>query len=140
MKTTKIHNAFTSLKDSAICDISHRGGNFGFRSADVVGALFADKSDAVRDKILDFMPAKFGAFCNYLGGGLRGAIVVSDFSPDMPGYAAKRLTKFGALCKAQYKAYEDDMGLNDDEYPDGDTNYEAIATAAVRGAGTVSAY
>src|SRR3990170_5491134 len=52
-------------------EISHRGGSLGFYGSDIAGYLEIDA---------DLLPRKFGAYCNYLGGGLRGCICTSDFS------------------------------------------------------------
>ena len=53
------------------CDISYRGGGIGFYQEDV--ARYFEIAN-------EHLPGKFGAYCNYLGGGLRGSICVSGFS------------------------------------------------------------
>jgi hypothetical protein len=105
----------------AIYDVGYRGGSFGFSSGDVVDALFPSISDETREKVLGFMPGMFGAYCNYLGGGLRGALIGSSFDREMPEKYAGPLRIFARVCVTRYKEIEDEMGLNAD-YEDGDTN------------------
>lgn len=121
-------------------DISHRGGTYGAASGDVVAALFPTLSDRTALMIDNWLPNKVGVHCNYLGGGLRGSINRSDFSKDMPAKYAKRIDSFTRECKNRYLAIENGEGLNDEEYPDGDTNWDAIGTNRSRAAGVKSAY
>lgn len=121
-------------------DISHRGGTVGAASHVVVDHLFADKSADVQAALMDMLPNNVGAYCNYLGGGLRGAITASNYSTRMPAYAAKRIDAFTAECKAEYKRIEDKAGLNDEEDEDGETNWEAWGTNKARAAEIASAY
>jgi hypothetical protein len=76
------------------CDISYRGGGIGFYGSDVARAFDVSEGD---------LPGKFGAYCNYLGGGLRGSINASEFSSDIIGRKAKLLE---ALAEACVRAYD----------------------------------
>lgn len=138
----KVNEAIGNLVAAGKVDyeVSYRGGHYGFDSGYVVDELFPQISDEVREKILDFMPRKFGAACNYLGGGLRGAIFASDFDSKMPEKYADPLRIFARVCVTKYKEMEDEMHLNDEEYPDGETNWEAMGTNASRNAGIISGY
>lgn len=112
-------------------DISHRGGGIGFYGSDV--ANWVDVSEG-------YLPNKFGAGCNYLGGGIRGSIFPSDFSTEITGRKAKILRELTLACVRVYENTENGSGLNDEEYPDGDTNWEAKATKGARKSGIISAY
>ena len=88
---------------------------------------------------VNYLPRKFGAYCNYLGGGIRGAIMASSFSKDVPEKKARILEALAEACKRAYENAENETGMNDD-YEDGETNWEAEATKAARKANLVSAY
>lgn len=113
-----------------IVDIGYRGGGLGF-SRDTLARAFNIEAW--------MLPRKVGAFCNYLGGGLRGAIGASTWHPDMPTKAAKLLEALTEACVRAYQAAEDESGMNDDG-PDGETNWEALGTRMSRLAGIQSAY
>jgi len=121
-------------------EISHRGGTYGANAGDVVSALFPTLSDDKIDKIINLLPNKVGVHCNYLGGGLRGSINRSDYAKELPAKYAKRIDTFTRECKNRYLAIENGEGLNNEEYPDGDTNWDAIGTNRSRVAGVKSAY
>lgn len=112
-------------------DISYRGGNLGFSGADIADLVDVDEH---------LLPSKFGVYCNYLGGGLRGAICASGFSIDVPEEKAEILDAISKSCRRAYEYYENQSHLNDEEYPDGETNWEAEGTDRIRNAGIVSAY
>ena len=114
-----------------IYDIGHRGGNLGFSGAAVAEHFDLDSG---------LLPRNFGAYCNYLGGGIRGSVSASTFSNQITGRKAKLLIALGEACVRAYKSVEDENGQNDEEYPDGDTNWDAVATKAARNAGIQSAY
>ena len=114
-----------------VCEISHRGGGVGFYAEDVAEAFDVDKL---------YLPGKFGAGCNYLGGGIRGSIFPSGFSNKITGRKADLLTALSEACVRVYEDIENESALNDDEYPDGDINYDAQATKGARKAGIKSAY
>jgi len=107
-------------------DIGYRGGTLGFRAEDVAAAFGIDEN---------LLPRHIGAFVNYRGGGLRGAICVSTYSKEITGKKKELLDELLAACKRAYESLENGSGLNDDEYPDGDTNWEAQGTKAARAAG-----
>jgi hypothetical protein len=77
-----------------ICDISYRGGNIGFYGSDVARVFDVCESD---------LPNKFGAGCNYLGGGLRGSIFGSDFSKEITGRKEILLTALADACVRVYE-------------------------------------
>ena len=116
--------------DRPIYEIGGRGGNFGFSGQSVGNLLDIDP---------DYLPRNLGAYCNYLGGGLRGAIVVSNYSKSITGEKKALLDEFLAACKRVYQNIEDESGMNSD-YEDGETNWEAAGTKATRAAGVVRAY
>lgn len=123
-----------------IGDISHRGGTYGAYATVAVGTLFPTLSEEQERRVLDCLPNKIGAFCNYLGGGLRGAIVRSDYAAALPAKYARRIDAFTRECVRRYNEIENGEGLNEETYPDGDTNWEAQGTKKVRAAGVKSAY
>lgn len=114
-----------------ICDLSYRGGNLGFYGSFI--AEFVGVEDCL-------LPNKFGAYCNYLGGGLRGTINASDFSNDITGSTRELLEAIANACVRAYNYYENETGLQDEEYPNGETNWENLGTNKSRQAGVVSAY
>ena len=77
-----------------ICDISYRGGNIGFYGSDVANMFDVSEGD---------LPNKFGAGCNYLGGGLRGSIFGSDFSGRITGRKARLLNELAEACIRVYE-------------------------------------
>lgn len=117
--------------DFDIIDISYRGGKLGFSGATIAEIIDIDKY---------LLPNNIGAYVNYLGGGLRGAICQSDFSKDVPPKKANLLQEITKACVRAYKYYEDEESLNEEEFPDGDTNWEAIGTNKMRNSGVCSAY
>ena len=113
-------------------EINHRGGGLGFLASDVVVALDGKISESD-------IPRKYGCGCNYLGGGVRGAVTVSGYNKSVGASVAKILDALAEACKRAYINAEDEIGFNDD-YEDGETNWDAEATRASRVAGVVSAY
>ena len=112
-----------------IADISHRGGGLGFYARDVAEAFKVP---------VEYLPGNFGAGCNYLGGGVRGAIFASGFDKMITGRKAELLNELSAACIRAYEHAEGEMNNELDE--DGDTNWDAVATKASRRAGITSAY
>jgi len=113
------------------CDIGGRGGGIGFYSSDVARTFDVSESD---------LPGKFGAGCNYLGGGVRGSIFGSSFNTtNITGRTADLLTALAQACVRVYENTENESGLNSDG-EDGETNWDAQATKASRKAGIRSAY
>lgn len=137
---TKYYNLLLKLEANGevVMDIGHRGGNYGLADHKLVAILFEDKPDD-HDMILGYIPKNYGVYCNYLGGGLRGAIAGSGYGKELPDYAKERLDAFAKACKRRYNEIEDGEGLNSD-YPDGETNWDARGTKAIRKNGIVSAY
>ncbi len=92
------------------------------------------------------LPTCIGAGCNYLGGGLRGAIFSTGSSVDFAtkGFNTSDTKKLEAFCGALEKAYNRAEGRDGEELPEedenGDTNWEAKGTNLYRRAGTISAY
>jgi len=116
----------------AFYDIGYRGGHLGFRGIDVANRLGINYSN---------IPTSFGAYCNYLGGGIRGALVVSDFNVNVKGRKKQLLEAVGEACKRVYLNLEGDSGLND-EYDEhtGEPNWETMGTNRARLKGIVSGY
>lgn len=114
-----------------VCDISYRGGGLGFWGSDVAAWVGIEVFE---------LPRKFGAGCNYLGGGLRGSIFPSSFSNRIAGKQRTILECLAAACVRVYKNIENESGLNDEEDENGETNWDAKGTRASRNAGIISAY
>jgi len=112
-------------------DISHRGGAIGF-----CGKTISDFTDINED----LLPNNFGAYCNYLGGGLRGTINKSDFSDEVKGKKRELLNELGEALIRCYNYYEQDAGLQEETDQEGETNWENSGTNKSRNAGIVSAY
>ena len=112
-------------------DISHRGGGVGFYSNDV--SNFFGVSDY-------HLPNKFGAGCNYLGGGIRGSVYASNFDNEIQGEERELLEELGQACVRVYIDLENESGLNDEEDEYGETNWDAKGTNLARTNGTKSAY
>jgi hypothetical protein len=111
-------------------EISYRGGRLGFYRERV--AEWLDIPEV-------YLPKKVGAFCNYLGGGIRGAICVSDYSKRITGRKREILDELLEAIRRCYLYIENEMGLNDEKV-NGETNWEAIGTKIARAQGIVSAY
>ena len=112
-----------------VYDIGGRGGNLGYYGADVAEYVGCTEED---------LPAKYGCYCNYLGGGIRGAVAPSGYNKSVEKEAAELLDALAEACKAVYIAEE--CGLNNELYEDGEPNWDALATQTARKAGVVSAY
>lgn len=117
-------------------EVGHRGGYITVRSGRVLELL------NIPEKYLGLIPRKIGAGCNYLGGGVRGAVFslsgAEYHKHGVPLVYALRLQRAGEVLKEKYIEMED--GMNNETYEDGDTNWDAMATNASRKAGTISAY
>lgn len=111
--------------DRVYVSISHRGGGVGFPSNSVASAFGVDEED---------LPRMFGAYCNYLGGGIRGAIVPSEFNTgNIRGRKAELLEELAKACARVYANAEG-------EGVDQEDDWDAKATKAARAAGIKSAY
>lgn len=128
-------NTLEELEDLGIgyvsYDIGHRGGGVGFYSSDV------SEHFGVPDY---YLPRKFGAGCNYLGGGIRGSVFTSNFDEEIQGEERELLEELAQACVRVYIDLENESGLNDEVDEDGETNWDAMATNAVRQSGQRSAY
>jgi len=110
-------------------DIGYRGGGVGLYASNVAEYLKIST---------DMLPRYVGASCNYLGGGIRGSITSGGYNDAITGRNAKVLDAISEACKRVYLFMEGDM--NDEEYEDGETNWDAMATKSARNSGIVSAY
>jgi len=137
MKKTKAILAEIETNGDLIVNIGGRGGNLGAAAEVVFSAL------KIPETYLANVPPKLGVVCNYLGGGIRGAIfpsaTLAEFTAHgLPATYAKRLAEFCNACIERYQELENETGLNDDN--DENPNWDAKATALNRTAGVVSAY
>ncbi len=117
-----------------IVNVDHRGGGVGF-SNKVIADYFGVSAD--------LLPKNFGAGCNYMGGGVRGAIFPSTFSDQITlsfPRKSKLLTELANACVRVYQSIEDENNMNDELNDNGETNWETMATKATRAAGIISAY
>ena len=135
MKLKEIRNAQT-IEDlenlglgSVDCDISYRGGGIGFYASEIAEAVGVSESD---------LPINFGAGCNYLGGGVRGAIFASSFNSKITGRKRQLLEAIADACVRVYENIENESGLNADN--EDAPNWDARATKASRNAGIISGY
>ena len=112
-------------------DISYRGGYLGFYNTSIAETFNINPN---------LLPGKFGAYCNYLGGGIRGTVNASDYSDKITGRKAKLLDELGLACVRVYENIENESYLNETEDEDGETNWDALATEAARNRGICSAY
>lgn len=85
-------------------DIGHRGGNLGFSGSDIARVFDISEYD---------LPKNFGAYCNYLGGGLRGKIMRSDFSNKIDFKKSELLNTLSRACVRVYKSLDDEYVPND---------------------------
>lgn len=136
MLTKKQLNNIYTLEDlqiigNVLVDIGYRGGKVGI------------SSDIVSEKLnipLHLLPGMIGAYVNYLGGGLRGSIQTSSYSTEIVGKKKELLEFLLESCVRVYENLEDESGLNDEEYEDGNTNWDVLGTKMSRKAGISSAY
>jgi len=122
MVTKKQLNNIYTLEDlqsigNVLGDIGHRGGKVGI-SSDIVSEELNIPSH--------LLPGMIGAYVNYLGGGLRGSIQTSSYSTEIVGKKKELLDLLLEACVRVYENLEDESGLNDVEYEDGDTNWDAL--------------
>ena len=81
----------------------------------------------------------FGSEC-YPENGMTIECQNCDFNKEITGRKEKLLNELAQACVRVYESIEDENEMNDEEYPDGDTNWEAIGTKKSRQAGIRSAY
>ena len=117
---------------SPIYDIGERGGHLGFAGIHVANRIGVSSN---------YLPKSYGVYCNYLGGGIRGALTHSGFDDKISIRKKQLLEALADACKRVYINIEADMGLIDeyDEYS-GEPNWNNMATNTARNNGTVSAY
>ncbi len=138
MTTIEILNNVKTVDDlealnigSIDVDITHRGGHLRFYNSDVAEFFNVPQ---------ELLPNKIGAYCNYLGGGVRGAITISTFSKDLDAEKASLITALSEACKRAYVNIEEEQGLLDDEDEDGEINWDNVATKKARDANMTSSY
>lgn len=118
-------------------EIGHRGGWYRTTSSTLVEELFRKHSPASRALMLEKMPQNFGAFCNYLGGGIRGAVCRSSFSEELPKSIKAKLDDFGKECVRRYLELEREWLDSGDAFTD---EWNEEATRKVRANGIISAF
>lgn len=135
LKKLNAVNTFDDLSELNIgrvyCDISHRGGGIGFYSKDVAAHFNVP---------VEYLPNKFGAGCNYMGGGVRGSIFPSTFDKAIVGRKANLLNALANACVRVYQDIENESEMNEELDCEGEINWDSMATKAVRNAGITSAY
>lgn len=114
-------------------EIGGRGGYVGIDSDCVAGMLDVDAD------CFGLLPVQVGAYCNYLGGGLRGSVCVSNHGIQDPE-KAELIDALAEACRRAYYDCENGSGMNDECDDDGEPNWEAIGTNASRRAGIERAY
>jgi len=115
----------------AIYEIGGRGGKFGFSGSAIAENLNISESD---------LPRNYGVYCNYLGGGIRGALIESGYNKEIAPRKARLLDELAKLCIKMYVYIESDAGLNDAYDEEGEPNWENQATMKARQAGVERAY
>lgn len=88
-------------------DISHRGGHLGFSGNDVADFF---------DIPYEYLPLNFGAYCNYLGGGIRGSIQSSTFFKGLyqtQPQVTRLLEELGKACIRVYEKIDKETVTND---------------------------
>jgi len=114
-------------------EIGHRGGHYGLTRQETFDLLEIPE----KDQIVEFFPPKIGVYCNYLGGGLRGAIVAGGYNNDVPAGVAKKIDAFCAACKERYQEIEQGWAEDPEAFTD---EWNELGTQKCREAGVVSAY
>lgn len=109
-------------------NVGHRGGGLGFYAYDVAEAIGVDVED---------MPRMYGAYCNYLGGGVRGAVTPSGFNTgNITGRKAGLMEELANACVRVYIHLENTWRDDEEQYDE----WNERATEAARRAGIKSAY
>lgn len=124
-------------------DLGYHGGHYTMTAEFALNLIGFTGDYEEKDSILGCMPNKIGAGCNYLGGGIRGTVHGSGKAEDFEqhGVPARYAAELGKLAKACIQRYiELEGALNDQEDEEGETNWDAKATAAARRSGAISAY
>lgn len=111
--------------------IGRRGGNFDFSGSAIAENLNISEND---------LPRNYGVYCNYLGGGIRGAICPSGYNKNIAPRKARLLDELANLCKKMYVYMESEAGLLDAYDEDGEVNWDVEATMKARQSGIERAY
>lgn len=112
-----------------VIDVSGRGGKVGVKGSRLAAVLGIEE---------DILPPMFGIYCNYLGGGMRGALCRSGFSPNTSLEVKELLESVLKAIERIYLSCENPM--NEEYLDDGEINWDAVATNSARRAGVKSAY
>ena len=120
-------------KDLVDYEVGHRGGHYGLARDDAFDLLQIPEEN----RVAEHFPSKIGVYCNYLGGGLRGAIVPGGYDKDVQEEIAKKIDAFCQACKERYEDIEKSWA-DDPESPVDEWN--EMGTDMSRNAGIVSAY
>lgn len=135
IKQLKSANSIEDLQELGIgrvqYEVGGRGGYVAFYGQSVAEAFSIPEWQ---------LTGKVGAYVNYLGGGLRGSVCTSECSRVEGKRKIRLVEELLEACRRAYLNTENEIGLNDEEYGDGDTNWDALGTARVRVAGISRAY
>lgn len=115
-----------------LCEVGHRGGGIGFYGSDVASAFNVSE---------DAFGHKFGAACNYLGGGMRGSVFFGGYGKQyVPKSKQKHIDELGAALVRVYLWIENENNMNDEVDESGEINWDAKASNMSRLNGIRSAY
>ena len=135
MTIKNIREKLFQLEDNNEVDyeIGHRGGHYGLARQEAFDLLEIPEKDQIEENF----PSKIGVYCNYLGGGLRGAIANGGYSEDVPARVAKKIDAFYTACKQRYEEIEQGWAEDPESMTD---EWNEEGTKRSREAGIVSAY
>lgn len=129
LKALKSANTLSDLSNLGMgrlsYDIGHRGGFVAFYSKDVCDAWGIP---------YDQLPSKVGVYCNYLGGGVRGAVIASQYEWMTNKSKARKVAALIEACRRAYLNAENEI------FGDEQDEWNALATEAARQAVIGSAY
>ena len=134
-KIRKIKKQLRQLEEEGRIDyeISYRGGHYGLKREEAWNLLKIPE----KDRIEEYFPPKIGVYCNYLGGGIRGAIVGGGYSSEVSERTAKKIEDFYSACKQRYEEIETEWANDPESFTD---EWNEKATRRARAQGIVSAY
>ena len=112
-------------------EVGYRGGHLGYSSHSITDTLGISQN---------LLPNKVGVYVNYLGGGVRGSLIKSDYNNDIKGRDRELLDELLNACYRAYMNMENEFGLNDEVDDEGETNWDALATKSARDNNIKSAY
>ena len=113
---------------NVLYDIGYRGGYVAFYGYEIA-ALLKISPDELTNKV--------GAYCNYLGGGIRGSVCVSPTDRVKSARNKALIDELAEACRRAYLNAEDD---GQDDGDDEDAYWNRLGTEAARRAGIESAY